>query len=155
MFVGTLTIDVLVSDNTSNLMYLEMCFVYIYTYILDQKCPGLAIKYQSFFYTQQGPIQNTSQARFQRSFDIKYGLMFIVSWLVVLRINALAVFQPYRDLDAGDNKSLKFKWRGGESNPGLSTSCSASQELNHFATAVHSSKNTGNVNITISNNQCV
>ena len=41
------------------------------------------------------------------------------SWLVVLRIYvALAVFQPYRDFEAGDNQSLKFKWRGGESNPG-------------------------------------
>ena len=41
-----------------------------------------------------------------------------VGWLVVLRIYvALAVFQPYRDLEEGDNQSLKFKWRGGESNP--------------------------------------
>ena len=40
-------------------------------------------------------------------------------WLVVLRIYvALAVFQPYRDLEAGDSQSLKFKWRGRESNPG-------------------------------------
>ena len=31
---------------------------------------------------------------------------------------ALAVFQSYRDLEAGDNPSLKFKWRGGDSNPG-------------------------------------
>ena len=39
-------------------------------------------------------------------------------WLVALRIYvALAVFQPYRDLEAGDNQSLKFKWRGGELNP--------------------------------------
>ena len=30
---------------------------------------------------------------------------------------AVAVFQPYRDLEAGDNQSLKFKWRGAESNP--------------------------------------
>ena len=43
----------------------------------------------------------------------------VVGWLVVLRIYvALAVFQIYRNLEAGDNKSLKFKWRGGESNPG-------------------------------------
>ena len=43
----------------------------------------------------------------------------LVGWLVVLRINvALAAFQPYRDLEAGDNQSLEFKWRGGESNPG-------------------------------------
>ena len=40
-------------------------------------------------------------------------------WLVVLGIYvALAVFQPYRDLEAGDNQSLKFKWRDRESNPG-------------------------------------
>ena len=40
-------------------------------------------------------------------------------WLVVLRIYvASAVFQPYRDLEAGDNQSLKFKWQGRESNPG-------------------------------------
>ena len=45
--------------------------------------------------------------------------MWLVGWLVVLRIYvALAVFHPYRDLEAGDNKSLKFKWRGGASNPG-------------------------------------
>ena len=43
--------------------------------------------------------------------------MNLVGWLVVLRIYvALAVFQPYRDLEAGDNQSLKFKWRGRESN---------------------------------------
>ena len=42
----------------------------------------------------------------------------LCSWLVVSRIYvALAVFQPYRDLEAGDNQSLKFKWRGGGSNP--------------------------------------
>ena len=37
----------------------------------------------------------------------------------VLRINvALAIFQPYRDLEAGDNQSLKLKWRDRESNLG-------------------------------------
>ena len=37
------------------------------------------------------------------------GLIYIVfsGWLVALRIYvALAVFQPYRDLEAGDNQSL-------------------------------------------------
>ena len=43
----------------------------------------------------------------------------LVGWLVVLRSYvALAVFQSYCDLEAGDKQSLKFKWRGGESNPG-------------------------------------
>ena len=42
----------------------------------------------------------------------------ITCCLVVFRIYvALVVFQPYRDLEAGDNQSLKFKWRGGELNP--------------------------------------
>ena len=48
-------------------------------------------------------------------------IMFVglVGWLVVLSIYlTLAVFQPYRDLEAGDKQSLKFKWRGRESNPG-------------------------------------
>ena len=57
--------------------------------------------------------------------------------LVLLRIYvALAVFQPYRDLEAGDNQSLKIQVarRGIEPR----TSCSASQELNHSATAAHS-----------------
>ena len=36
-------------------------------------------------------------------------------WLVVLRIYvASAVFQPYRHLEAGDNQSLKCKWRGAQ-----------------------------------------
>ena len=33
-----------------------------------------------------------------------------VGWLVVLRINVdLAIFQPYLDLEAGDNQSLKIQ----------------------------------------------
>ena len=45
-------------------------------------------------------------------------ITMLVGWLVVLRIYVvLVVFQPYLDLEAGDNQSLKFKWRGGESNP--------------------------------------
>ena len=36
----------------------------------------------------------------------KEGTLYI--WLVVLRINVdLAIFQPYLDLEAGDNQSLK------------------------------------------------
>ena len=54
--------------------------------------------------------------------------------LVVLRIYlASSVFQPYRDLEAGDNKSLKIL----VARPGIEprSCCSASQELNHSATA--------------------
>ena len=46
--------------------------------------------------------------------SIKYGyfstvtVVETVGWLVDLRIYvALAIFQPYRDLEAGDNKPLK------------------------------------------------
>ena len=43
---------------------------------------------------------------------------WLVGWLIVLRIYvASAVFQPYHDLEAGDNQSLKI------------------QELNHSATS--------------------
>ena len=54
--------------------------------------------------------------------------------LVVLGINVdLAIFQPYLDLEAGDNKSLKIQ----VARPGIEprSSCSAIQELNHSATA--------------------
>ena len=49
------------------------------------------------------------------------GVFFIglmCSWLVVLRIYvALAIFQPYHNLEAGDKQSLKLKRRDWESNP--------------------------------------
>ena len=58
---------------------------------------------------------------------------YIIGWLVVLRIYvASGVFQPYRDLEAGDNKSLNSSVEAGIE---PLTSCSASQELNHSATA--------------------
>ena len=58
----------------------------------------------------------------------------LVGWLVVLRINVdLAIFQPYLGLEAGDNQSLKIQ----VARPGIEprSSCIASQELNHSATA--------------------
>ena len=61
----------------------------------------------------------------------------LVGWLVVLMINVdLAIFQPYLDLEAGDNQSLKIQ----VARPGIEprSSCSASQELNHSATAAPS-----------------
>ena len=57
-----------------------------------------------------------------------------IGWLVVLRINVdLAIFQPYLDLEAGGNQYLKIQ----VARPGIEprSSCSASQELNHSATA--------------------
>ena len=53
--------------------------------------------------------------------------------LVVQCIEDLAVYQPYRDLEAGDNQSLKIQ----VARPGieLRSSCSPSQELNHSTTA--------------------
>ena len=41
-----------------------------------------------------------------------------VGWLAVLRIYvAFAIFHPYRDLEAGDNQSLKSLRQDWESNP--------------------------------------
>ena len=57
-----------------------------------------------------------------------------LGWLVVLRINVpLAIFQQYLDLEIEDNQSLKIQL----ARPGIEprSSCSASQELNHSATA--------------------
>ena len=61
----------------------------------------------------------------------------ITGWLVALRINVdLAIFQPNLDLEAGNNQSLKIQ----VARPGIEprSSCSASQELNHSATAAPS-----------------
>ena len=44
---------------------------------------------------------------------------------------APAVCQPYCDLEAGDNQSLKFKLRDWESNPDLLLRKRLSQERNH------------------------
>ena len=66
-------------------------------------------------------------------------------WLVVLRINVdLAIFQPYLDLEAGDNQSLKIQ----VARPGIEprSSCSASQELNHSATAAPNFPSQGRLN---------
>ena len=42
-----------------------------------------------------------------------------IGLVVVLRIQVtLVIFQPYRDLEAGDNQSLKTKWRGQVFTPG-------------------------------------
>ena len=57
-----------------------------------------------------------------------------MDWLVVKKINVdLAIFQPYLDLEAGDNQSLKIQVARLGIEP--RSSCSASQELNHSATA--------------------
>ena len=60
-------------------------------------------------------------------------------WLVVLRINVdLAIFQPYLDLESGDNQSLKIQ----VARPGIEprSSCSASQDLKCSATAAPATK---------------
>ena len=60
----------------------------------------------------------------------------MLSWIVVgcFLINVdLAIFQPYLDLEAGDNQSLKIQVARRGIEPW--SSCSASQELNHSATA--------------------
>ena len=74
---------------------------------------------------------NTVLVRYGHSLRTK---QYTIGWLVVLRINVdLAIFQPYLDLEAGDYQSLKIQ----VARPGIEprSSCSASQELNHSATA--------------------
>ena len=64
-------------------------------------------------------------------------------WFGFLRIYVdLAIFQPYLDLEAGDNQSLKIR----VARPGIEpqSSCSASQELNHSATAAGTLANSVN-----------
>ena len=67
--------------------------------------------------------------------QIKVHNLWIKVWfgLVVLINVDLAIFQPYLDLEAGDNQSLKIQVARRGTEP--RSSCSASQELNHSATA--------------------
>ena len=53
---------------------------------------------------------------------------WLVGWLVVLRIDVdLAIFQPYLDLEAGDNQSLKIQ----VARPGIEprSSCSVTLDV--------------------------
>ena len=90
-------------------------------------------------------------------FNFLIQMSSIKCWLlVVLRINVdLAIFQPYLDLEAGDNQSLKIQ----VAKPGIEprSSCSASQELNHSATAApfFNKKAKGFRNIKLKNNGIV
>ena len=76
------------------------------------------------------PVFKIYKFCFSRFFVTYYSIWF---GLVVLINVDLAIFQPYLDLEAGDNQSLKIQVarRGIEPR----SSCSASQELNHSATA--------------------
>ena len=71
-------------------------------------------------------LEHTSNARSEQTVPLDL--------VGCLRINVdVAIFQPYLDLEAGDNQSLKIQ----VARPGIEprSSCSASQELNHSATA--------------------
>ena len=61
-----------------------------------------------------------------------HDIIQFVGWLFLINVD-LAILQPYLDFEAGDNQSLKIQVarRGIEPR----SSCSASQELNHSATA--------------------
>ena len=57
----------------------------------------------------------------------------LVDWLIVMMIYvALAIFQLYRNLEAGDNQTLKSKRRDLESNPGtLAPQAKSLKRLHH------------------------
>ena len=60
-------------------------------------------------------------------------IQVMVGWLFWGLTSIFAIFQPYLDLEAGDNQSLKIQVARSGIEP--RSSCSASQELNHSATA--------------------
>ena len=82
--------------------------------------PITEVHNQAYFLVPPGHV--TANARKART-NIHH-----VGWLINVD---LAIFQPYLDLEAGDNQSLKIQ----VARPGIEprSSCSASQELNHTA----------------------
>ena len=67
--------------------------------------------------------------------DLFHSLALVVVGCFLINVD-LAIFQPYLDLEVGDYESLKIQ----VARPGIEPrfSCSASQELNHSATAAPS-----------------
>ena len=61
-----------------------------------------------------------------------WGFTSLFGWLFWGFYVALAIFHQYRDMEAGNNQSLKCS---GETGNRTRTSCSASQELNHYTIA--------------------
>ena len=95
-----------------HLCFWASCAVLSFFYIYEQLCLQMTFK-------------NTAIVRW------KQGLLV---WFGFLRIYVdLAIFQSYLDIEAGDNQSLKIQ----VARPGIEprSSCSASQELDHSATA--------------------
>ena len=83
-------------------------------------------------YIGKPPVRNY-QEDIQVPLTVLYGKHSDFGWLAVLRINVdLAIFQPYLDLESGDNQSLKIQVARQGVEP--QSSWSASQELNHSAT---------------------
>ena len=61
-------------------------------------------------YSRLKPPASSRGRRSPRIITILVCAHGLVGWLVVLRINvALAIFQPYLDLEAGDNHSMKIQ----------------------------------------------
>ena len=101
---------------------------------------GMAGYYRRFipsFSSIAKPLTHLTRKRSKFVWDEACQLAFDLVWFGFLRIYVdLAIFQPYLDLEAGDNQSLKIR----VARPGIEprSSCSASQELNHSATAAPS-----------------
>ena len=92
-------------------------------------------------YSSAEPIQLKSSLTYIRGNRYIEGMNNLKRLVVgCLRINVdLAIFQPYLDLKAGDNQSLKIKVARLGIEPW--SSCSASQELIHSANAASNNLN--------------
>ena len=79
---------------------------------------SIKIKHKNFSNVASKIMQSMDKAaNFFLNTNVRL-VIYLFIWLVILRIYvALAVFQPYRNLVAGDNQSLKFKCCDRESNP--------------------------------------
>ena len=113
-------------QNQIIIFFISLSFLFIFLNFEVKQCANIYWKYD-----------NTGFAMEKKPNFFIFQNGKFVGWLVVLRINVdLAIFQPYLDLEAGDNQSLKIQVarRGIEPR----SSCSTSQELNHSATAAPS-----------------
>ena len=103
---------------------------YLYLHLFTTKFVAILLTL-----TQKWHISQISNAQKVRHLEqpAPDGRRIDLVWFFLRIYVDLAVFQPYLDLGAGDNQSLKIQ----VARPGIEprSSCSASQELNHSATA--------------------
>ena len=91
--------------------------------MLSKRCESTEVDRRTWLHVPSGTLWSIDD-------EILHAIKLLKSFK---SLTNATVFQSYRDLEAGDNQSVKIQ----VARPGIEprSSCSASQDLNHSATA--------------------